>query len=244
VQISDIMPLENSAIDAVAVLLVVSKTSNEDSTTNDFDSAGEWQLEDAREVELTLSRRRGVTDGGSNLERFLADLENALVSVPLEDPGPMARQSEAWPRGASQPTSPGGISMTCASASGPVGTEAMPNTSPTPKAASQPIARTDGDSFELSGVDWNDTGASLPSEAASSDLGWITPFCGALILSSLVLGLKAVRKRGGSSRPKAMVRRMPAIAGPHTTNRLNASRSLGSRASRVQDLPPWLARPK
>ena len=138
VQISDIMPLENSAMDAVAVLLVVSRTSNEGSTSNDSESPGESEPRTRREVELALSREPGFTASGSNLERFLADLESALVSVPLDDLGPTAQQSEAWPRGALQPTSSGTIGMTIAGAGGPVGTTANVNASPAPKAASRP----------------------------------------------------------------------------------------------------------
>jgi hypothetical protein len=243
VQISDIMPLENSAMDAVAVLLVVSKTSNDDATSNDSESPGESQRRNGLEVKLALSRQPEFPGSGSNLERFLADLESALISVPLDDLGLSAQPSGDWSQWALQPSTSDTIAMTIAGPGGLIGTTASTNPSPAPKCASPPITGTDIDFSELARFDWRDTEPSSTNEAASSDLGWTGPFCGMVVISAIVVGSKAARKRFATCRPQPTVRRMPVITGPHTTNRLKASRSLGSKASRFQDRPPWLAGP-
>jgi hypothetical protein len=81
------------------------------------------------------------------------------------------------------------------------------------------------------------------TEAASGWFGWIGMFYGTVVISSILLGWRAARNRWRAARSHPAVRSSPTIVGPHFTNPLRASKSLGSRASRVQDLPPWLSGP-
>ena len=231
VQISDIMPLENSAVDAVAVLLVVSSQSNESSTGNDFESSGESEYGNAPEVELALSREPDSVASGSNLERYLSDLESALAGVPQDILGPTGQQSGAWPQRVLQPTGPGTLASTPADADGPAGSTAIVNPSPAPKASSPANAGSDAELSDLSGFDWNVIEPRSPTEAASSQLAWIKPFGGIMVISAILLGWKATRKRWCPGRQQPIFRQMSALAGPHLTNRLRASKSLGARAS-------------
>jgi hypothetical protein len=93
------------------------------------------------------------------------------------------------------------------------------------------------------GFDWNGTEPSSIGEVALRRLNWIKPFCGMVVISAIVVTWRAARKRWRSSRQHPSVRQTSALAGPHTTNRLKASRSFSSRNSRLQDRPPWLTRP-
>ena len=239
VQISDIMPLNNSAVDAVAVLLVVSSTPNEGSTGNDQESPGESQRRDTSESELALLREPQSTAVGSSLERFLADLESALISVPIDDFGSTAQPNGDWSEVTWQPTNTGTLAATVG---GLGGTTAFKQPGSTDTGESPLTAQTDVDRWGIAGLDWTDGEPSSTSEITSIQLGWVKPFGGMVAVAAVLLGWQAGRKRFVSRRRQPIVRRMPAIAGPHTT-RLKASRSIGSKAARVQDLPPWLAGP-
>jgi serine/threonine protein kinase len=94
-----------------------------------------------------------------------------------------------------------------------------------------------------SGFDWNGTEPSSTGQVALRRLNWIKPFCGMVVISAIVVTWRAARKRWRSSRQHPSVRQTSALAGPHTTNRLGATRSFSSRTSRLQDRPPWLTRP-
>jgi len=243
VQISDLMPLENSAMETVAVLLVVSSGSVEASNGHDIASPAESEAGVSPAVELALSRERDPSATESNLERFLSDLEGALDGVPRDVLGESEQQTGAWPQWVLRPREPGMVAVTVAGVIGPDRSAAILNPGPTPSTVVERNPGEDVAVSDLHGLDWESPQPPPTTEAASGRLGWMGPFCGMLVISSVLLGWKAARKRWRAARSQPPVRQMPTIAGPHFTTRLRASKSLGSRASRIQDLPPWLAGP-
>ncbi len=244
VQIADIMPLGNSAIETVAVLLVVSSTSVEHSNGFDAASPEEFQPAAWAGVELELPRGRHLAASASNLEQYLLDLGGDLDDVARDVLGTTEEQTGAPPPWDLRPSASGTVDVTLAGAGGPVKLAGTLNRGP---ASRPPPERDPGADVALSipsGLDEESPQPLTTADAVPGWLGWMGLFCGTLVIWSVLTGWKAARKQWRAGRFQPTVRQMPTIAGPHATDRWIASNSLGSRASRVQDPPPWLARPR
>ncbi len=99
VQISDIVPLENSAMEAVAVLLVVSSTAIDESPLQDVTLLEENEPKDPFAIETELTRVIDPFAKASNLERFLSDIDSDLEGVPRDLFGAAGDPSGTCPRG-------------------------------------------------------------------------------------------------------------------------------------------------
>jgi hypothetical protein len=239
VQISDLMALDNSAMEAVAVLLVVSSESVESSWGRDIPSPEESAPGVSSAVELARSRARDSCASDSNLERFLSDLEGALDEVPRDVLAVTEQQTGAWPEWVLRPREPGMVAVTVAGAAQQDRSAAIVNPGPAASTAPKGHASTDFALSDLRRFDWLSAQPMPTTKAASFGLGWLVPFCGILVISSVVLGWKAARKQWRAARSSPS----PEIAGPHSTSRLtmSASKSSRSRLPNNDDLPPWLA---
>jgi hypothetical protein len=238
VEISEIMPLENSALEAVAVLLVVSSGSMEDTGHLSVDFPDNSLVDDPNGMlESPVTPRNG-----SGLEQFLADLDTALALV-----GPQILQGEGKPTtdglDRSLPLAIPGIFTTPTSAGFGPGQSGTGPIEPLPRTASGQDARTQG---KLLNPTEPDAEAAIPvvPEAASTAISWITPLYATVIISSIVIGWRGGRKRWLSHRAQPTVCPSPGYYGVHSAARLKESRHFRSRPSRTQDLPPWLAAPK
>jgi hypothetical protein len=214
-QISDIMPLGNSTIEAVAVLLVVTNTSMDDLSGNGIETVEESEPSDS----LALAQVHATSTRGSNLERFLSDLEGSLDDI-----------SRAV-LGVTQPQIEDGSQVSLPTASS--GTIAVPNEDardPIDSAASLhggPIAwksprHGPGTAFELSSSDTLDsvnTTALSATETAENRAAWMRPLCGFLIGSSVLLGWTAARYR---RRSQPVVGKLPSFPAPRTPDRSRA----------------------
>jgi hypothetical protein len=239
VQISEIVPLEKSAIDAVAVLLVVSGQSIDDSIAGDFESTGEFGPGGSME----RATDRGSWGRGTNLERFLSDLDGALEGVPREVLEPAAEPSETPSQSALAPTRPVAIRLTYRERRAPAKLAPIVNHRPL---ASPPRVDEPGPIREVlnfAGADWEKAVTSPATETASRLADWMKPACGILVSSLVLLGWGPLRHRWWFRPKRVIVHPFPKVDGPHSTQRLKVSRSLGSRSCRAQDLPPWLASP-
>ncbi len=121
VQITDIMSLDHSATETVAVLLVVSGPLGEGSTDNDLVWPGGDESEPRLATEPGIGELSDLSPGGSNLERFLSDLDGAFSAVPRDLLEATRKSSGAWPEWVWQTRDPGSVTVTGADAvvSGP-----------------------------------------------------------------------------------------------------------------------------
>jgi hypothetical protein len=176
----------------------------------------------------------------SNLERFLSDLEGALDGVPQNVLGETGVLPGAWPRWVLRPREPGMGTVTAGGSVGPVRSAPILDSDPAPSAPAAGNRGSDVALSHLRGLDWESPQPQTSSGAAMGRLGWVGPLFGVLTIATLLMGSRADRKRSRAARSRPPHSRMPTIAGPHSTVRSRASKSLGLRTSRVQDLPPWL----
>jgi hypothetical protein len=188
----------------------------------------------------------------SNLERFLSDLEGALDGVPRNVLGETGVLPGAWPRWVLRPGEPGMGTVTAAGSVGPDRSAPILDSDPAPSAFTTEYQRSDVALSDLRGLDWESPQPQTSSDAVMGRLGWVGLLFGALTIATLLVGSRAARKRSRAARSRPPHSRMPTIAGPHSTVRSRASKSLGFsraskslglRTSRVHDLPPWLTGP-
>ncbi len=242
VQISDIMSLENSAMETVAVLLVP-RASLEHSNSHDITSAAQSEAGPSIADELALPRKPDFAHGGSSLESFLADLDGALAGVARDVLGAAEEQSGAWPPWVLHPSDSATAVVTVAGCKGlddPISTldagQALRGTPERDIGANVAL-------WHLPARDGENDQPSPSTEPASGRLGWMKPLGGILVISSVLLSWKAARNRLRAGRIQPAVGPMPTFRGTHATHRSRASKSLGSRDARARDLPPWLSGP-
>jgi hypothetical protein len=241
VQISDLMPLENSAVEAVAVLLVVSSATIDESTQTDMDS-----LEAARAGNsIGPPGNYDATASGSNLEQFLSDLEGALDGVTREVLDVTGKRTRAWPGRELPAAGSGAFAVPIAVDQDPERFAASERAGPITRNA---LCDDPGIEIELlnrTGLDGLSVQSRSMADSASVPPAWMRPLCGTFVLSAIVLGWQRARKLWRSNQEQPIVPPSSAIAGTHRPKRRTESTNLlEARASRVRDLPPWLAGPR
>ena len=239
VQISDIVPLDQSAMETVAVLLVVSGTSNEVSTGNDIALREEAEPGAWSAIEPAIGEPSDLSTGGSNLERFLSDLDGAFRSVSRDILAATGEPTGVCSESVWQPPDVGLVAVTGAGVARGGSRIRVPVLEPglEPRTTLGHELGADNTLAAIIGLD----GESLQTEAEAGFSGWAVPLGGMLVISSLFFAGSSAwnRRRSGASR--RIDQPMPTSRPPHMPNRPTVSRSLGSRAAHNQDLPPWLA---
>ena len=213
VQISDIVPLENSAMEAVAVLLVVSSTAIDETTLKEMTVLEENEPKDPFATESELTRVSDPVARASNLERFLSDVESELEGVPRDLFGATGDLSASCPRGglgqADTPRVPsivdtsGNRSRSNVNFDSAAASATTPPDGPTTRGGSPGQGRLGGALF-----------STPTAEPAANHLREAAAVCGVLFVSAAVLGWGAVQARRRSGRPRLMVRPMPTFVGP------------------------------
>jgi hypothetical protein len=246
VQVSDLMPLDHSDLDAVAVLIVVSGVSGEDPIVAEAGPPEEAAADalDGLVPSSPVASMKAVPSrpGASNLERFLLDLDGASGRLPREilgDAAPPAGPRRGWAWDAEETGTP--------AAHGPrrpMPRVAIPDLRPEPDAGAERDPGPEDAAPVLPALEGETFRFAASPTAGTDAFDGARPLGGALFVSSLLFGGWAAWKRtiAGHSR-SASRRTSPAVSARHTASRLLASRTLGSRAGRGDDLPPWLAPP-
>jgi hypothetical protein len=239
VQESDLMPLDHGALDAVAVLIVVSGTPGEEPIDRGLapfeeDQAG-TTMTTAHSPHEDSTPAGSSSPGVSNLERFLLDLEGA----PGRPRGEVPDAAGSWPEWGWQP---GGAGSAVAN----VTSEARLRTS-IPVPWPMPSIAPDYDQGPGDGLmavpliegEGLEPGSTAEAEWGLTDGGWLLGE--ALIATSLLFAARAVGRRMRARGTHAVRQPILGIPERHPTRRPNATRSQRARESRSPDLPPWLA---
>ncbi len=239
VQVSDLMPLDHSALDAVAVLIMVSGAPGEEALDQPVGLPEETRTSPAMRVGPS-------SPGGAGLEHYLSDIDDALNDVPRAVLASGVEPGGSWPDWVWQP---GGAGSTDAAGPPVPGASAppssVPSAPPSPSTAA-PAAESPDASTDFAAILAFDGAAARPGSPAGAEsilAGWARPLAGALLISSLAFAGRSVwaRKRAGRSHPNDPRASSAGFLRP--PHRAETSASPRARADRDQDLPPWLAEP-
>jgi hypothetical protein len=239
VQVSDLMPLDHSALDAVAVLVVVSGGAGEES----IDGHAEWLEVDRAGASTAVSP---LPPGASYLERYLSDIDGAPGRVPAEVLAPPEESPERWPDWVWDPGRARAVTV-----AGPRRPE------PSVPAFDAPhgpdiVGHDDPGAGDADSVAGPDFAAILPlatgslrleptDAAGTAPLGWGRPLAGMFVMSSLLFAGRAALKRRRVGQVPPADRRMRAEGSSRPTRRPDASKSPRARDDLGRDRPPSLA---
>ncbi len=231
VQVSDLMPLDHSALDAVAVLIVVSG-----GTVQEAIDCRNGPLEDAPSGASMIVA--SSSPGSSRLERFLADIDGAVNDLPRDVLGSTSEPVGLRPEWDSQPGKTASVTVAgrpdraqARSLDAQLGLHTAPDDEP-------------GAGVSFAGVLSLDEGTIQPEPTADAEpgpAGWAPLLAGVLVMSSLAFAGRAAwnRRRVGECRTNDS--RTPVLRWLRPARHLNTSKSSRARNNRSQDLPPWLA---
>ncbi len=226
VQISDILPLDNGAIESVAVLLVVPEASGERAIGNGLPSLDGSMSIVSPPVERKRPEGRDSSSNGSNLERFLSALDVALDRVPQEVLVADEPRDGAAPRSAGWPAHPEIDAVTDIVAR-PVVPE-LPGTAVRRGPGRDPTHEPDSRAEIVLSDLGRREGESLrpvPEHTAAWDgFGWARLLGGILVVSSAVLGWKVARPQWLRLRSVSDRESVSSFRRPHLTTRSKALR--------------------
>ncbi len=226
VQISDIMPMDNSVIETVAVLLVVPEASVESAggcNPTRFDGA---MSEAPRAVVNPRPDAPARSPRSSNLKRYLADLDGALDGVPQDVLAAVEMQGGAWPR---RPGDMEFAAVAVTRADQAASDESVRKPERESDLDQESVARAE---VVQSGLPVLDGGRSrtVPSDRSRTDLaGWARLLGGMLVISSALFGWRAARKWWPDRRSVDRLPTHPPLVGPHQRTLPKGSRSSRSR---------------
>jgi hypothetical protein len=229
VQISDIMPMDNSALETVAVLLVVPEASVERAGGGDPPSLDAPMLENLSAVEDLRPEGRDLSGRASGLERFLADLDGALDVVPRDVLAATVEPNRPWPGRARGPGGPEIETIAVARTAEAEAVEAARGPEPECDELPDPGPGTPvtlGGPHMLDGVRSRTV---PPAEARSGLFGPESLVSGLLVISSVAIGWKAARSWWPDRREGKGAPGVRSIPGPHLTASSRAPRYMRSR---------------
>jgi hypothetical protein len=241
VQISDLLPLEQSGMETIAVLLVVSATSVMDPTVAGTDLNPIPAIPPGSDLEATRSRPVSLARlADTSLDHYLADFDGALDALAHET-SESIRQSEFEPTDlaiaikTSGPIAPRQLASTELEPSSTV-----PGQGEVRATHSSAVAILDAALAELerreSELDRPASG-DLPAIESGS---WLQPVGTLAAVSGVVLAWMTLRSRRRLSAWAGHTANRQSVPKPHLSERPGNTRSLRSRVSREQELPPWL----
>jgi hypothetical protein len=232
VQVSDLMPLDRSALEAVAILTVVSGGPGEESLDRGDEAAEAG----------TSTTAASPWPGASSLERYLGD----MAETPDEEPGEILATAgeppDSWPEWAWRPGNSGAADVAGAGAPGHQAPsfDAQPDSTAAPE-DDEPGAGPDFSVLPvLKGVGLQ---SESRGEAESSPIAWAQPLAGALVISSMLFAGRAAWNRRRAGQARADDRPAHVDSSARRTRRPDSSSASRARDHRGQDLPPWLADP-
>ncbi|MGP0062493.1 MAG: FG-GAP repeat domain-containing protein [Isosphaeraceae bacterium] len=215
VQISDIMPLDNSAIETVAVLLVVPEASAATTINAHPPSLDEPMSEAVLAVRDLRAEERGNVRRSSNLERFLSDLDGALHDAPRDVLATIDESNGTSSRGVRRP---GDLEMAAITVSRQGEPEvAGASIPPDPRHELAPTTEPSmGVTVPVLQALGEQRSQSVPSNIDRPvPLGWARVFIGMLAISSTVIVWKATRKWRTNRRAGEDVLKDQVMHGPH-----------------------------
>ena len=239
-QIADIMPLDNSPIDTVAVLQVVSGVSGESSNAQEIAMSSSLEPGTNAVAQAdSLAQGTGSTRA-STLERFLADWDGALANLSQDVLHAAERVPGPWPDGMARLIDSTRCAVKLASPSPDEGASESEFADHGPQLAVLAAAPGPGNaSSDVSTlVDLSPAAPPLiPSFSVSSS--WIVPLGETAMLASMLLAWRA-RKRWRADRPHATSATGPAGYHRPAPRFLQTPKFLWSR--RQQPVSPAMAR--
>jgi hypothetical protein len=236
VQVSDLMPLDHTALDAVAVLIVVSANSGEDAIGTRVGAGPIANAQPGGSLSDSLS-----LPGASSLERFLADMDGSQTDLPRDVLVSPSEPSGPRPEWVWQPGKTETVGLASLQDRTPLDVSADLGDDAATPADDDPAARVD-----FAGMLSVDSGlfeAGSNAEAEPASAVWVLRTAGALGLSTLVLAGRTAWKSRRTGEIDQNEGRTHDARCSRWQHHPESSKTPRPRDNRSLDLPPWLAQP-